>query len=167
MKSQTPIIRQVSWLASLPQLVALVCAIAIAFCLGAPNPFIYGPLVYLAYSIGSRKWIPRAHRTGIRLVKQQQFAEAIPKFQESYDFFERHPWIDRYRSIVLMSPSTASYREMALANIGFCYSQLGDGKQSRDHYQHCLDLFPNSGLATSAHSGCSTPRPHPPPADDQ
>jgi tetratricopeptide (TPR) repeat protein len=150
MNSQTPIIRQVSSLAAIPQLLALTCAIAMAFTLGAPRPFIYGPLVYLAYSIGSRKLIPRAHRAGIRLVKQQRFGEAIPKFQQSYDFFERHPWIDRYRSIVLMSPSTASYREMALANIGFCYSQLGDGKQSRAYYQQCLDHFPYSGVATCA-----------------
>ncbi len=110
----------------------------------------WGAVAYLAYSIGSRQFIARAHRVGIGLIKQQRFDEAIPKFQESLEFFDRHTWIDRFRSITLMSPSAPSYREMALANIAFCYGQLGDGEQSRLYYQRCLDRFPGSGLATAA-----------------
>jgi hypothetical protein len=143
-------VRQVSWPAVLPQLVAIGGAMGIAYVLGVPNAPLWGAAAYLAYSLSSRQLIPRAHRAGIRLVKQQRFAEAIPKFHESYDFFERHPWVDRFRSLVLMSPSAMSYREMALANIAFCYAQLGDGEQSRIFYQKCLKRFPGSGLATAA-----------------
>jgi hypothetical protein len=39
---------------------------------------------------------------------------------------------------------------MALANIAFCYGQLGNGVQCRYYYEKCLDLFPDSGLATAA-----------------
>ena len=40
---------------------------------------------------------------------------------------------------------------MALANIAFCYGQLGNGEQSRAYYQKCLERFsPGSGLATTA-----------------
>ena len=49
-----------------------------------------------------------------------------------------------------MSPSAASYREMALANIGFCYSQIGDGDEARQYYTECIQRFPESGLATTA-----------------
>lgn len=150
MTSTVPIVRQISWPAAIPQLIAIFVAIAIAYVLGAPDAILCGGMVYLAYSIGSRRLIPRAHRAGIRLMKQEKFADAISKFQESFDFFERHPWIDRFRSIVLMSPSATSYREMALANIAFCYGQLGNGDQSRAYYQKCLERFPNSGLAKSA-----------------
>jgi tetratricopeptide (TPR) repeat protein len=150
MSSTIPVVRQISWLAVLPQLLALFAAIAASYVMGATNPLIIGSAVYLAYSIVSRQLIARAQRAGIRLVRAQRFADAIPKFQESFDFFERHHWIDQYRSIVLMSPSAASYREMALANIAFCYGQLGDGVQSRAYYRKCLDLFPDSGLATTA-----------------
>lgn len=148
--SGTPIIRQVSWPAVLPQLAAVIVAMTIAYALGVRDAVLWGVVAFLTYSIGSRQLIARAHRAGIRLVKQQYFEDAIPKFQGSFDFFERHPWIDRFRSIVLMSPSAAGYREMALANIGFCYGQLGNGEQSRTYYQKCLELFPGSGLATSA-----------------
>ena len=150
MSSGTPIVRQISWPAVLPQLVALGIAIAIAYVLGAPDAVLWGGMAYLAYSIGSRQLIARAHRAGVRLMKQQRFAEAIPKFQESFDFFERHPWVDRFRSLILMSASAASYREMALANIAFCYGQLGNGEQSRTYYQNCLERYPGSGLATAA-----------------
>lgn len=94
--------------------------------------------------------VARDHRVGVGLVKSQRFEEAIPKFQDSLKFFDRYPWIDRYRSIVLMSPSAAGYREMALANIAFCYGQIGDGEQSRHFYEECLRRFPDSGLASSA-----------------
>jgi tetratricopeptide (TPR) repeat protein len=150
MSSRTPIVRQVSWPAVLPQVVALGGAVAIAYVLGGPAAAPWGALAYLAYSMGSRQLIARDHRAGIRLVKQQRFAEAIPRFERSFNFFERHLWIDRFRSIVLMSPSAGSYREMALANIAFCYGQIGDGERSRFYYQKCLDLFPGSGLATAA-----------------
>jgi tetratricopeptide (TPR) repeat protein len=150
MSSGIPIVRQVSWPAVLPQLVGIALAIALAHVLGAPNAVMWGAMAYLAYSIGSRKVVARAHRAGIRLVKRQRFADAIAKFQESFDFFERHPWVDRFRSFILMSASAASYREMALANIAFCYGQLGDGEQSRTYYRKCLQRFPGSGLATTA-----------------
>lgn len=150
MASGIPVLRQLSWLSVLPQIAAMLIAMAVAFLLGASSPALYGASAYLAYSIGSRIVITRSHRAGVRLTKQQRFAEAIPKFQQSIAFFESHPWIDRFRSIVLMSPSAASYREMALANIAFCYGQLGDGEQSRAYYRECLDRFPESGLATAA-----------------
>lgn len=150
MSSGTPMVQQVSWPAVLPQLIAIGVAIGIAYFLGVRDAVLWGAVAYLAYSFGSRELIARAHRAGIRLVKQQRFAEAIPKFQESFDFFERNPWVDSFRSLTLMSPSAMSYREMALANIAFCYGQLGDGQQSRAYYQKCLELFPSSGLATAA-----------------
>lgn len=150
MGSGTPTVRQISWPAVLPQLFAIGIAISIAAVMGAPDAVLFGAIVYLAYSIGSRQLIARAHRAGIRLVKQGRFADAIPKFQESFDFFERHPWIDRFRSIVLMSPSAMQYREMALANMAFCYAQLGDGEQSRTFCQKCLERFPGNGLAVAA-----------------
>ena len=150
MSSSPPIFGQLSWVAALPQLAALLLSIGIAAWLGGPRAAILGLLAYLTYSIGSRLVIPRAHRAGIGLVRKRRFAEAIAKFQESFDFFERHSWIDQYRSVVLMSPSAMSYREMALANMAFCYGQIGDGQQCRAYYQRCLERFPESGLAISA-----------------
>lgn len=147
---RTPVVRQVSWTATIPQVVSLVIAITVAsYVLGSEGVWV-GALVYLTYSIGARMIIPRHHRAGVRLIRQQKFSEATACFRQSLSFFDRHAWVDDYRSVVLMSASAVSYREMALANIGFCYAQLGDGRSSRESYEECLRRFPNSGLAATA-----------------
>ena len=147
MTRRTPIVRQISWLSTIPQFVALVIAVAIGIAFRPHDGFIWGGGAYLTYSIGSRMLIPRHHRAGVALVRQERFEEAVPNFEESLRFFDRHSWIDRFRSVVLMSPSATGYREMAILNLAFCYGQLGDGRQSRQYYDECLRRFPDSGLA--------------------
>ena len=150
MSSRTPIVRQVSWIATIPQFVALLIAMAIGTTFSPHDGIVWGGGAYLAYSIGSRMLIPRHHRAGMALLRQNRFEEAIPQFKESLRFFDCHSWIDRFRSVVLMSPSAAGYREMALANLAFCYGQIGEGTQSRDCYDERLKRFPDSGLANAA-----------------
>ncbi|MEP6789054.1 MAG: tetratricopeptide repeat protein [Acidobacteriota bacterium] len=150
MSTQVPIVRQILWIAMIPQFAAMVVAIVVASRFSPSNGFLYGAGSYLLYSVGARHFITRDHRAGIALVKQQRLEDAIARFQKSLEFLNRNSWIDRFRSIVLMSPSAASFREMALANIGFCYSQMGRGEEARTYYKKCLDLFPNSGLAAAA-----------------
>ncbi len=111
---------------------------------------VWGAAVYLIYSVGSRKLIPRAHRRGIRLSQTQQFEDAIRAHKESYEFFTRHSWLDRYRSITMMSPSSMSYREMALINIAFAYGQIGNGEKAKEYYQRAQREFPDSGMAIAA-----------------
>jgi tetratricopeptide (TPR) repeat protein len=128
----------------------MVAAILIALRLSPANGTLWGAGAFLLYSFGSRGLIARDHRAGIALVKRQQFESAIPHFQRSLEFLDRHPWIDRFRSIVLMSASAISYREMALANTAFCYSQVGNGEEARRYYKRCLERVRNSGLASAA-----------------
>ena len=150
MSTQIPIVQQISWLAVIPQLTVLAIAIIVAMRFSPSNGILYGAGAYLLYSVAARQLITRDHRAGIALAKEQRFEEAIPRFQKSLEFLDRHPWIDRFRSIVLMSPSASSFREMALANIGFAYSQIGRGDEARAYYETCLQRFPDSGLATTA-----------------
>lgn len=150
MSTQVPIVRQIWWIAVIPQLAAFVLAVIVASRFSPSNGLLYGAMGYLSYSLATRYIVTRDHRNGIALVKQLRFADAIVPFQKSLEFFDRNPWIDRCRSIVLMSASAASYREMALTNIGFCYSQIGNGKEARAYFEKCLERFPNSSLATAA-----------------
>jgi tetratricopeptide (TPR) repeat protein len=84
------------------------------------------------------------------MVRRQNFADAVRHFERSFEFFEIRPWLDNYRAFLLLSPSSISYREMALANAGFCYSQIGDGVNARKYYERCLEMFPDSMLASTA-----------------
>ena len=148
---RVPTVRPISWLAAVPQLLALAAAVTIGwFATRSSSGIFCGAAVYLIYSFGSRNRIPRAHRRGIRLSQAQQFREAIGAHKESYDFFSRHAWLDRFRSIAMMSPSAMSYREMALINIAFAYSQIGDGAKAKEYYKRAQEEFPDSGMATAA-----------------
>jgi len=151
MTARMPVVRQMSWRATLPQLAALGIAASIGWLLTrSTEGVVWGTLVYLVYSFGSRSLLLRAHRRGMHHSKLQQYSEAIREFESSYSFFSRNSWIDRYRSITMMSPSAISYREMALANIAFSYSQLGQGTNAKAYYQRALDEFPNSMMARAA-----------------
>ena len=52
--------------------------------------------------------------------------------------------------ITLLMPSAASYREIALLNTAFCYSQLGNVQQTRAYYERALAEFPDSSMAQVA-----------------
>lgn len=146
-----PTVRPISWPATIPQLLALAAAVTIGWSVThAPSGVFWGAAVYLAYSFGSRKFIPRAHRRGVRLSQAQQFEDAIRAHEESYAYFTRHSWLDRYRSITMMSPSAMSYREMALLNVAFAHSQLGNGEKAKEYYQRASREFPNSAIANAA-----------------
>ncbi len=126
------------------------CIIFIWHLINPEKAFLFGAMTYLLISFSLRNLIPKDHRSGIKKNNSEKFEEAIPHFEKSYAFFKKYEWIDKYRFITLLSASKMSYREMALANIGFCYSQMGDGTKSKDYYERKLKEFPESGLAKSA-----------------
>lgn len=86
----------------------------------------------------------------MRLTKQGQFREALPHFERSLAFFERHEWVDRWRSLVMLSGGALPYREMALVNMAFCFAQLGDGDRAEVYYRRALDAFPGSVMANTS-----------------
>lgn len=112
-----------------------------------PLILVLGSSIYLSYSMSSRWLIPHHHIRGIRLLRRKQYHEAISVFEESLEFFTRHSWIDTYRAITLMTPTTFSYREMALMNIAFAYGQLGDGEKAKACYEKVLKTWPNNEVA--------------------
>lgn len=104
-------------------------------------------LMYYGFTITLRGIVAPAHVKGMRLIKRENYEEAIVCFQCSYDYFERHQWVDRFRFITMFSCSGVAYREMALCNIAFCYGQLGEGEKAGLYYQKVLDQFPDNMLA--------------------
>lgn len=90
------------------------------------------------------------HRRGVRLFGAMKFAEAAPYFEASYRAMVRRPWLDRFRWLLLGGAGAMSYREMALCNAAFCYSQVGDGARATALYEQALAEFPHSSLATAA-----------------
>lgn len=109
-----------------------------------------GIMLYIAYSFGSRMILTAAHRRGVRLVREKKWQAAVQAFEASYAFFTRFPWLDEYRFLAMLTPTSIGYREMALNNMGFALVQAGNNRQAKQHYLKLLEQFPQSDLAETA-----------------
>lgn len=147
MSSNLPIIRQVNWFSLIPQTLLMFSLLYIYEKIKMSNPFLYGILTYLVISFVLRFGIAKNHRNGITLVKKKDFENAIAEFKKSYEFFSKNKWLDDYRVLFLLSSSKISYREMALCNIAFCYSQIQKGFEAIEFYEKAIREFPKSELA--------------------
>jgi hypothetical protein len=128
--SEVPVVKKIAWAYTVPQLVLLFLLTLFFWKAFLPANLslaaAYGAVVYLLYSFGSKSLLLKYHREGIHLSKLQAFREAIDKFQMSYQFLEKHPWLDKYRFITMLDSSALSYREMALVNIAYSHVQLDE-----------------------------------------
>ena len=95
MASRLPVTRQIAWVSVLPQLGILLAMIILAKLLAVDNFVLVSAAAYVMLSISLRTLVPRHQRRGMRLFRQERFAEAIPRFESSYRYFGRHPWLDR------------------------------------------------------------------------
>lgn len=150
MASNPPIIKQVAWISLIPQIAFIFILISTYHQFGFKEAGLYGALTYLFLSMILRYFIPKSHREGIKFTKTSQFEKAIPEYEKSYEFFSKNDWIDKYRFLTLMSSSKMNYREMALCNIAFCYSQIGNKAKTIEFYKKTLAEFPENELAQNA-----------------
>lgn len=151
--ARVPVVREMAWIAVLPQLAILALFVGTATAVrGAYDgrAVMLGAGAYLALSFVLRRALASQHRIGVRLMKTLRFEEALPFFEKSADYFGRHPVVDKFRSITLLSASRMSYREMALCNIAFGLSQLGRGAEARAAYERVIREYPDNALASAA-----------------
>lgn len=150
MRSNLPTARQTDWISVIPHLIIFGLIMGTYFLADSKEFIIYGALTYLFISYGLKNFIPINQRVGMRLIHRREFLNAIPYFQSSYDFFNKNSWIDKYRYITLLSSSKMCYREMALNNIAFCYSQIGEGDKATAYYNRTLEEYPGNEMAKAA-----------------
>ncbi|HEY1603686.1 MAG TPA: tetratricopeptide repeat protein [Pirellulales bacterium] len=154
MAASTPVVRSISWGAAIVQIAIVIGAALLGSALFKDRDPSLGVMIgaacCLVYYRFMRRLLVNDHRRGIVLVRQQQFADAVPCFEASYEFMRRHPWADRWRCLLVGSASATSYREMALCNIAFCYSQMGEGDKALACYERAIGEFPDCAVATAA-----------------
>lgn len=147
MASGTPVIRQINWLAIALHLCIFVALVYLFQFLQVGAPSLMAIATYLVLAYFLRFFLAKYHRYGMMLLKRNEFEAAISNFERSYEYFQQHAWLDKFRAIFLLSSSRISYKEMALVNIAYCYSQLGEGAQAKTYYERALKEFPNSDIA--------------------
>lgn len=150
MASNIPVVRQIAWVSILPQAGVLGAFVYLWHFVYPQRAILLASLSYLLLSVLLRKFLCQAHNRGIQAIHAEKFEQAILDFEESCRFFEQYQWIDQYRFVTLLSSSKMSYQVMALNNIAFCYSQLGNGLQAKYYYQQALQLFPENSVAKVA-----------------
>lgn len=147
MASNVPVTKFFSWTSLIPQLILIALLCYTFYILDFDDPFVFGALTYCLLAFILRNAIATDHRRGIRLVKQKKFADAIPLFEKSVDYFTKNAWVDKYRFLTLLSSSRATYKEMGLCNIAFCFGQTGNGQKAKEYYERTIQEFPDNGLA--------------------
>lgn len=150
MSSTTPTIRQTAWIAIIPQLLFMGLLIFIFHQFFPKNAGLYGAFTYLMLSLTLRNYVPKSHRKGINLYSKHNYLEGIEYFQKSYSFFKQNEYLDKYRYLLLLNSSKMCYREMALNNIAFGYSQIDEGNKSKEYYERTLLEFPSNAIAKAA-----------------
>jgi tetratricopeptide (TPR) repeat protein len=153
MKTELPVVRKTAWGYVFAQLILLLLLALFLWKAFFPTDMsmaaTWAAVVYLVYSFGSKSVLLKNHREGMLLARKQAFREAIDKFQRSYEFLEKYPWLDKYRFITMLDSSARSYREMALCNIAYSHVQLDDAASALKYYQRALEEYPQSELAQS------------------
>ncbi len=147
MASKVPTASRINWAAFALQLGVLAALIFLFGSMGAEP--MTGAVVYLLWSWSMRLALPRVHRRSVAYIRSGRFTEALPLCEASAEWFKRHAWVDKYRALIMLSPSAWSYREMALANRAFSLAQLGLGQEAMKAYEAMLAEFPDSVLATT------------------
>ena len=148
--SRIAIVRPISWLNAAVSIGILAGCVTIGHVLLPTGGIAVGAAFYLVTSVVLRTVLCRHHRAAIRLCKRLHYAEAIPEFHKSVEFFGRHRWVDRFRSVTILSAAGLGYREMGLVSLGFCYGQIGDGVNARRCYDLCLEEHPDNEMARAA-----------------
>jgi tetratricopeptide (TPR) repeat protein len=149
-QTRAPLSRQFNILGILCQL-AVLGLIALGFYFIDPaNFFFYALFAYFGLTLALHYLVPAHQRRGLALVNRREFAEAIPEFEESYRFFKRHAWVDRFRFITVLDSSRLSYAELALLNRAHCLLMCGRRTEAIRAYRELLEEFPANEAAKKA-----------------
>ncbi len=140
---------QLNWQAIIVQVLVILGFMALWARTNIEQPFVFGAITYFVISYLLRTLIPRTHRLGITFIRHSEFAAAIDCFEASYQYFSDHSWIDRWRSLTMLTVSNVSYREMALLNIAHCYAMLGEEDHARQTYEKVIKTFPGNEMAAA------------------
>lgn len=105
-----------------------------------------GCVSYLILARVLRYGFQKHHRRGMKLVREKNYSAAAAAFQQSYEFFQKHPAVDKYRFITMFSSNAIPYQQMALNNMGLCYLHMEENIKALGAFKNLAALnmdFPN------------------------
>jgi hypothetical protein len=110
--------------------------------------FVYAFFIYLIISYSIRfLLIPGSTFTGVSLMRQDRFEEAIPFIEKDINYYTERAWIDKFRFVLMISSSGRSFREISLCNMAYCLLQTGKVKECTALYESVLTQYPGNVVA--------------------
>jgi tetratricopeptide (TPR) repeat protein len=154
MTQRLPVVRQFYWMGLVPQFGAMAILAVVAHAafrnLGVQLDIFIAALAYLVFCRVMRAKFTQDHRSGMKAYQAKRFREAISNFEASYRFFSAHRRLDVWRSLLFGVASPNPYRVIALCNMAYCYSQVGDGQRAIKLYEQALHEKPDCALAKAS-----------------
>jgi hypothetical protein len=89
-----------------------------------------------------RAFFASDHSAGLRAYQARDFEKAVAHNLASYEFFTRHPALDRARSLLLGVASRNPYRTIALCNAGYSEAMRGNQQAAVQYFSRALELTP-------------------------
>jgi tetratricopeptide (TPR) repeat protein len=150
MAERIPVVRQIAWGTLIYQIALMVLFIWLYSKTSIKDPALAGGLTFIGLVLVLRFAFSGLHRKGMRHIRKMEYDKAIPYFEGSYEFYTRNSFLDKYRAYLMLSASLMFYKEMALNNIGFCYSQMDKKEEAIFYYRKCVEEYPNCTMAKVA-----------------
>lgn len=146
MRQSMPVVRQLYWPGLLVQALAIALLAACLY-LALPNVaalwcVLVAAASYMVFCRIMRLLFTSHHRAALREYRKQQFSDAIAHNARSYEFFVAHPWLDRWRFLLLGTASPNRYSTIALVNQAYCESMRGDRAAARTLFEKALHESP-------------------------
>jgi len=112
--------------------------------------FVYAFFIYLIVSYLIKfLLIPGSTFTGVSLMRQDKYEEAISFIEKDIHYFTERAWIDKFRFVLMISTSSRSFREISLCNKAYCLLQMERVKECTALYESVLAQYPGNVVARS------------------
>jgi len=151
MAQSLPTVRQIYAPALVPQLAAIAAmTVAIHTFVSKVQWLKAAFIAALTYWILCR--IARAivlghHAAAIAAYKARKFDEALTHNKASFDFFDAHPTLDRFRALLFGVSSPNTFRTIALTNSAYCHAMKGDRTEAAAIFSRVLKETPDCANA--------------------
>lgn len=115
---------------------------------GRPGAWAAG-FLFFGYMGFANWWFARDLFLGRAAARRGDYARAVRLLEAAASRFEDLAWIDRFRMVLLFSPTGCRYRESALLALAHCHALAGH-REALGAFERCAEAFPKSSRATAS-----------------
>lgn len=105
--------------------------------------------LFFGYMGVANWWYARELFLGRAAARRGDFPQAVRRLETAIARFEALAWVDRFRMLLLFSPTGCRFRESALLALAHCHALAGNA-EALGAFERCAEAFPKSGSASAS-----------------